>query len=62
MILDATAFKIREIALSYSLPAKMLGTLHELHSINLEKRFIFMVEVLNLDGLISIGKFHKATI
>lgn len=41
------------------LPLNMLTSLYELHNIDLEKRFIFMIEILNLDGLISIGKLSK---
>lgn len=46
------------------LPFDKLNTLHKLYkyNINLEKRFIFMIEILNLDGLVSIEKLWKEPI
>jgi soluble lytic murein transglycosylase-like protein len=41
------------------IPFNMLNSLHQLHKVDLEKRFIFMVENINLDGLISVGKLAK---
>ena len=43
------------------LPFQMLNSLHTLHNISLERRFIFMIEILNLDGANSIGKLSKNT-
>jgi hypothetical protein len=43
-------------------PFSMLNTLHKLHNIDLEKRLVFMVENLNLDGLISVSKLLNSSL